>query len=118
MTTFDATDPYRTMRLRVFSERLPMIRGHGIEMYASYHDVDGYYALQPVSAENTEPTQKAKPFLTLIDSEAQALCDSLWDAGIRPTNGEGSVGQLGAVKEHLADMKQIVFHALKIKEAD
>ena len=31
--------------------------------------------------------------------------DSLWGAGIRPKNGEGSVGQIGATVRHLEDMR-------------
>lgn len=45
---------------------------------------------------------------------AQSLMDQLWDCGLRPTEGTGSAGALAAVERHLADMKIIAFHALKI----
>lgn len=35
--------------------------------------------------------------------------DALWSAGIRPSNGEGNVGQIGAMKAHLEDMRALVF---------
>lgn len=50
----------------------------------------------------------------LKPNQAQALIDHLWDCGFRPTEGTGSAGALAAVERHLADMKQIAFHALKI----
>ena len=45
---------------------------------------------------------------------AQELMDSLWDCGLRPTEGAGSAGQLAAVKAHLDDMRTLVFHHQKI----
>lgn len=35
--------------------------------------------------------------------------DELYRAGIRPTEAAGSNGQLAATREHLADMRAIVF---------
>ena len=40
---------------------------------------------------------------------AKRLIDALWDAGVRPSNGEGSAGQLGATERHLEDMRKLVF---------
>lgn len=45
---------------------------------------------------------------------AQKLMDDLWDTGLRPSEGHGSAGSLAATQKHLADMKQIAYHALKI----
>jgi len=45
----------------------------------------------------------------LTPGEATQLLDELWRAGIRPTDGTGSVGQLGATQAHLQDMRAIVF---------
>lgn len=50
-----------------------------------------------------------QPCFNLKGDEAQQLMDELWRAGIRPTEGAGSVGQLGAVQEHLKDMRTLVF---------
>lgn len=49
------------------------------------------------------------PVLSLDETEAQQLIDQLWDAGVRPTNGAGSVGQLAATEKHLNDMRALVF---------
>ena len=45
----------------------------------------------------------------LTGSEAEALVNSLWDAGIRPAGAKGSIGQLAAVNEHLKDLQKLVF---------
>jgi hypothetical protein len=50
----------------------------------------------------------------LSEAEAQLLMDSLWEAGIRPAAGAGSVGQLGAVERHLSDMRAIAFGQLQL----
>ena len=50
------------------------------------------------------------PLITINGTEAQGLMDELWRAGIRPKNGEGSVGQIGATERHLADMRALVAH--------
>jgi len=49
------------------------------------------------------------PLLTINPSDAQNLMDELWRAGIRTTEGAGSVGQLAAVNDHLQDMRRLVF---------
>ena len=56
-----------------------------------------------------EPTMVFKP------DEAQQLMDELWLAGVRPTEGQGSVGQLAAVHAHLEDLRRLVFKDKKTK---
>ena len=55
------------------------------------------------------------PFLTLLRHQAQQLMDAMYDAGIRPTNGAGSVGQMDAVQKHLADMRTIAMAKLGLR---
>jgi len=50
------------------------------------------------------------PLMTINGTEAQGLMDELWRVGVRPTSGEGSVGQIGATERHLADMRALVAH--------
>lgn len=50
----------------------------------------------------------------LVPSQAQTLMDQLWECGLRPTEGTGSAGALAAVERHLADMKKIAFHVMRI----
>lgn len=50
-----------------------------------------------------------EPLMRFSQDEGQQFMDELWRAGIRPTEGAGSVGQLGAVQRHLEDMRSLVF---------
>jgi hypothetical protein len=54
-----------------------------------------------------EPLDLTAPNLTA--EAAQELMESLWNAGIRPSQAAGSVGQLGAVEAHLRDMRHLAF---------
>ena len=47
--------------------------------------------------------------LAMNATEAQVLMDSLWDSGIRPTDGSGSAGAMSATQNHLKDMQRLVF---------
>lgn len=57
--------------------------------------------------------RQLEPTLRISPEEAQGLMDELWRAGIRPTEGAGSVGQLAAVNRHLEDMRSLVFKTTK-----
>ena len=54
------------------------------------------------------------PCVTLPPEAAQSLMDELWSAGLRPSEGTGSAGSLAATERHLADMRSLAFHALKV----
>lgn len=47
------------------------------------------------------------PALRIRSAESQQFMDELWNAGIRPTAGAGSAGQLAATQKHLEDMRKI-----------
>ena len=70
---------------------------------------------QPIKFEAVEEGRCIDPVLSLKKEELQLLMDELWQIGIRPSNGECSVGEIGAIRDHLADMKQIAFHKLGIE---
>jgi hypothetical protein len=55
------------------------------------------------------------PAMHLHTRQSQQLMDELWSAGVRPTEGHGSTGQIGATVKHLDDMRTIVN---KIMEVD
>ena len=56
----------------------------------------------------------AEPVLQISYGDAQRMIDSLWGAGLRPTEGAGSAGSLAATEKHLADMRKIAFKKLNI----
>lgn len=49
------------------------------------------------------------PTLTLGTSEAQALLDSLYHAGLRPTYGSDAAGVVAAKDEHIQDLRRVAF---------
>lgn len=70
----------------------------------------GLYVAQPLMMKRVEDDGRhIEPFARLDPRQAQKLMDELWRAGVRPADGAGSVGQLGAVQAHLADMRKLVF---------
>jgi hypothetical protein len=58
------------------------------------------------------PFSDVEPTARLKKEEIQGLMDNLWAIGIRPSNGEGNAGQLGATEKHLEDMRKIAFKGL------
>lgn len=55
------------------------------------------------------------PSLALVADAAQQLMDDLWQAGLRPTQGRQSEGQLAAMAAHLLDMRTIAFNSLHLE---
>lgn len=67
-------------------------------------------AMQPVTL-TTHKWNDAPPCpaaMELTKEECQSLIDALWDAGIRPSAGQGSAGQLAAVQDHLNDTRSLL----------
>ncbi|MEE2976493.1 MAG: hypothetical protein VYB88_03390 [Pseudomonadota bacterium] len=60
-----------------------------------------------------EPGEVSEPAFAMPEHTFQALVDSAWDAGIRPTQlkKEHAAGSeaMKAVQAHLADMRRLVF---------
>lgn len=53
--------------------------------------------------------------LPKADELVQAIIDRAWEAGFRPNGHNDIKNETEALREHLADMKTIAFHQLKIK---
>lgn len=90
----------------------------GLELRMGFLDLDGRFSVaRPIVMETLTEEQRGAiipPCALLTLEAAQTLMDELWHAGIRPTEGTGSAGSLAATERHLADMKAIAFHALKL----
>jgi hypothetical protein len=80
-------------------------RGFDLNLYVGTRT----HRAEPIVMVERPPATYAGPCATLTDSEAQGLMDSLWDAGIRPTQGHGSAGERAAMTKHLDDMRRIAF---------
>lgn len=54
--------------------------------------------------------------LTIPRETAQELMDSLWQCGLRPSEGSGSAGSLRATQDHLRDLQEISRRLLSMVE--
>ncbi|WP_321951903.1 hypothetical protein [Paraburkholderia bannensis] len=66
-------------------------------------------AAKPIEFADVEEGDYVEPALVLAHDTAQQMIDELWRAGLRPTEGAGSAGQLASTERHLEDMRQIAF---------
>lgn len=78
-------------------------------------DSNRFKALQSVEvavASRSDPKSIWSPPAIVLEGNApQQLMDDLWRAGIRPSAGSGANE---AMVQHLADLRAIAFHALKM----
>lgn len=73
---------------------------------------NGRAVVKDVVFEEVEPGEYIDKTLSISNTSAQILMDSLWSAGLRPTEGTGSAGSLKATERHLEDMRKIAFMKL------
>ena len=64
---------------------------------------------QPMVLEIAEKGSLIRPMAELPWEAAQLLMDSMWSAGLRPSQSISSTGQAEAIKYHLEDMRRLVF---------
>lgn len=69
-----------------------------------------YTEIGAVATEFTQEdvNQQVEPMFFMNGAQAQGLMDSLWNAGIRPSEGHGSAGQKAALENHLAHVSDIL----------
>lgn len=97
------------MRIRAIALRRSF--GNTIEVLVEAQHAD-HRSAAAVEWHVLRPGEEApSPTFALLENEAQELMDSLWTAGVRPTEGRGSAGQLGATERHLDDMRRLVFES-------
>ncbi len=94
----------------------PTVRAHAapwnrsIQLLVSSEGRAGFHVAKITWEKHSREMVEA-PTLDLYHAEAQTLMDDLWQAGLRPTEGSGSAGQLAATQRHLEDMRTL---ALKL----
>lgn len=72
------------------------------------HEADGC-AAQGLTFVKMPEGSFLNPTFSLDEAAAQELMDSLWQCGLRPSEGTGSAGALAATQKHLEDMRSLVF---------
>ena len=99
--------------LRIRVRKDPAI--DGIELVGFYRDGNrGFYIGKPDLVEFKEG-QIIDSFLSITNLSAQVLMDDLWAAGFRPAENRWVEGERMAMKDHLSDLRNILFTKLKIK---
>lgn len=90
--------------------------GKMFELRVAYdRDFESFSISKPLEFEQVPADGYAghmPPALELSPTDAQALMDELYRAGVRPTRMESSVGALAATERHLKDMQAIAFGVL------
>lgn len=87
----------------------------GVALYIG--DREGKTVVQEIvlkRVDDVNASAPSGPSFEISTEQAQVLIDDLWNAGIRPTEGNGSAGAMRAVERHLEDMRKIAFNALVI----
>lgn len=86
--------------------------------FAVKQDGGKMYIPKPLEYEELPQGGPAPEFMNLNDTEAQALIDSLYDCGYRPSRPVESAGQIVALSNHLSDMRKIVFNSKLFERPD
>lgn len=82
-----------------------------IELYI--YERETHSIVENLEFVKTEDGYMPRPALYIDYTAAQELIDSLWDCGIRPSEGAGSAGAMKAIQDHLQDMRKLVSHLMK-----
>lgn len=78
--------------------------GYDLRIGLGLHDK--FIAAEPLEFKTHSLGETVPVVANLERKELEALMDELWNAGIRPSNGEGSVGVIGAMKAHITDLQK------------
>jgi hypothetical protein len=62
-----------------------------------------------ITMEEKKEGQFISPFLTLQRDTVQNIFNQMWSLGFRPKDGTGNSGHMDAMKNHLEDMRRLVF---------
>jgi len=101
-------------KVRVKAWPEPWTRRVVLCVYVRDEKDNHFYLSSDFTLRAWDPATEPEYCLKLNLDEAQILMDSLWDSGVRPTEGKGSAGQLTAVERHLEDMRTIVQNNLGV----
>lgn len=75
----------------------------------SGRNVGVHSAVKQLVFEDVQGGDLIEPSFQLSHQQSQALFNSLWQIGFRPTDGTGNSGHVEALRNHLEDMRRIVF---------
>lgn len=102
--------------LRAHAE--PKWHNNSIVLYFYIKEQDGKVSYLSDIVMTTQEVTAVEPsdVLTVPRETAQELMDSLWQCGLRPSEGSGSAGSLKATQDHLKDMQELSRRLLSMVE--
>lgn len=104
-------------RVKILAQAEPWYNGY--ELLITSERRDGRLWVGKVTFEEVPEDTVVTETIRLKLDEGQALIDSLWASGLRPTEGNGSAGAFAAQGRHLEDMRKLVFETRSARtEAD
>lgn len=93
--------------------------GRYVHLHMRTGGPERFFIAKPVEFESAENERGEEimgpPMLRLGTHQAQLLMDSLWQVGLRPTQGQQSEGQMAATTKHLNDMRSLVSALAKVE---
>lgn len=109
---------YNNFQFNAFRE--PRINGYAIYAISNLSHGEKEYVTEvkitvvPLREVQEDPMWRPAP-IELSKESAQSLMDALWDAGVKPSGGEGHTAHIRALNDHLDSMKKIAFKQLGIE---
>lgn len=97
-------------QVRAFSDMMC----NGVKIYAVGPLRDGKRPVGVMHWEECDQMDEYPVALRVPVEQAQGLMDDLWNAGVRPTDGNGSAGAMRAAERHIADLRAVAFKTLGI----
>lgn len=88
--------------------------GDKVELLGAVQQGSKVRVAQRLALETQDEGCVVDPFASLDMHEAQVLMDSLWECGLRPSEGTGSAGAMKATERHLEDMRKIAGAKLNV----
>ena len=95
--------------LRFMATRAPWSFGQGVDLRMGFPGTESFVERLVATIVQRSAGTSMPIVMALDDEQTRNLMDELWGAGVRPSSGEGSVGQIGALTYHLDDMRRLVF---------
>lgn len=96
--------------IRIIAERESF--GRCIKLFGFMDTDSGRLVAKPCVIEDRTgdaALAEVQPIVHISMTRAQELMDSLWQCGLRPSEGSGSAGALAATERHLRDLQRLVF---------
>jgi len=96
--------------LEIHAQRNPAVRGVDLWVMTGKDGAKQIYQNVTMTKVNiTDRAFNSLPTISLSNEAAQSLMDALWEAGVKPSGGEGHTAHIRALNAHLEDMRRLVF---------